>query len=320
MDKTKEYAPDKKHGGYNPEKQRDHGRKHDHGRSHKPKKEKGLSSFAVTMQRLKRDKLAVGGLIVILVLLLMGFIMPFFCRYDYKAVDPLNACMKPCLEHLFGTDQVGRDIFARCMMGARYSLLLGFSSELTGVFIGVCLGGISGYFGGQVDNIVMRCCDLFQSIPNILMTVILSAALSPGYFSTVIALAISGIPGNARMMRAQILSIREMQYVEGAKAITVPSWKIIFKYMVPNGWAPIIVGTTMGIGGKIQTAAGLSYLGLGVQPPTPEWGAMLSDATAQLRYNPYMLVIPGLFIMLTTFAFNLFGEGLRDASDPKLRQ
>jgi peptide/nickel transport system permease protein len=293
--------------------------KHKGHRNRDADRDRHQSNLMITAHRLYKDKVALGGLIAILVLVFLGIAAPLLSKYDYSAVDPVNAKLGPTLEHFFGTDELGRDIFARCLMGARYSLFLGFSSELSAVVVGVLIGGFAGFVGGKVDNLVMRFCDVIQSIPAILLTITMSTALGRGFVTTIIALAISGVPANIRVMRAQVLKIREEEYVEGAKAITVSMWSILTKYIIPNGWAPIIVGCTMGIGGKIQSAAGLSYLGLGIQPPTPEWGAMLSAAKTQLRYAPHMLIFPGLFIIITTFAFNLFGEGLRDASDPKLR-
>lgn len=283
-------------------------------------REKKETTFKMTLQRLSKNQLAMIGGIIFLLLVLMSIFAPLLAPYDWSAVDPANKFMKPCAEHLFGTDQYGRDIFSRVLYGGRWSLSLGMASTLVSTTCGVIVGSIAGYFGGIVDRIIMRIIDMMQCIPGMLLTICISVALGSGVVNTVIAMSFGGIWGTARMLRGQILTVRTSEYVEAAKATNNSSFRTIMKYVLPNSIQQTIIGACMGIGGSISAISGLSFLGLGVQPPLPEWGAMLSDGRNYLRYYPNMLWAPCLVIALTILSISFFGDGLRDALDPRMKE
>lgn len=293
------------------EKRRHHGT---HNKIHK-----GESQFVVVFKRLCKNKSALVGLGIMIILVLVAVFAPLIAPYSYSKLDPIHANLSPCAEHWFGTDEYGRDIFSRIVWGARYSLGLGLGAVAINTVIGTTLGAIAGYFGGWVDNIVLRAMDILQTIPGTLLAIILSSTLGPGYFNTILAMAIGGIAGPCRLIRGNILKIRSEEYIEASIAINASNARIIATHILPNSLAPLIVNTAMGIGGTIMGAAGLSYIGLGVQPPTPEWGAMLSAGKNYIRYYPHMVLFPGLAIAITILAINMFGDGLRDAMDPRLK-
>jgi ABC-type dipeptide/oligopeptide/nickel transport system permease subunit len=221
--------------------------------------------------------------------------------------------------HICGTDYLGRDIFSRILYGGRYSLSLGICAAFVGNFLGVVIGSIAGYFGGKVEMVIMRLCDIWAAIPGTLLSIIIASALGAGFLNTIIAMSIGGIPFGARMVRGQILAERSKEYLEAAESIDCSKVSIMFKHLLPNVISPTIVNATMAIGGTITGAAGLSYLGLGVRPPTPEWGAMLSDGTPYIMTHPTLVLFPGLAIGICVLSINLMGDGVRDALDPKLR-
>lgn len=282
-------------------------------------KEYNESAFRQTMKRLAANKLALTGGIIFLILCLISVFAPLIAPYEYDAIDTAHKFMRPCAEHWLGTDQYGRDILSRLIYGGRWSLTLGVASSLFSTILGVVVGSIAGYFGGKVDNFIMRICDIMQCIPGILLTICVSVALGSGLVNTVIAMSIGGIWGTARMLRGQILMVRESEYVEAAKATNNPSLRTIIKYVLPNSIQQTIISACMGIGGSISGISGLSFLGLGVQPPLPEWGAMLSDGRLYMRYYPAMLIGPCVMIGLTVLSISLFGDGLRDALDPRMK-
>jgi peptide/nickel transport system permease protein len=281
---------------------------------------KRKTQFGIIAERLRENPAAVLGVIIFAFMVLIAVFAPFLTPYKYDALDIMSANQFPSLSHPCGTDQLGRDILSRLMYGARYSLQIGVLATLIGTLIGVVLGAVAGFFGGAVDEIVMRFCDILQSIPGQVLNVAIACALGAGFTNCIIALSVSGIAGAARMIRASILSIREMEYIQAASITNCSTCKIITKHLIPNAIAPTIVQATMGIGASITQAAGLAYLGLGVQPPTPEWGAMLSDGRTYIRNYPYMCIFPGILIIITVLSINLFGDGLRDALDPKLKK
>ncbi len=285
-------------------------------KSGREKKESYLGSM---MKRLTKDKVAMLGLVVLIVLILACAFAPFLTPYSPTTMDPKAVFASPSLSHPFGCDRYGRDMLSRLLYGGRYSLTLGLLVSLIGMVLGIFFGAIFGYYGGKVDNVSMRVMDIWQAIPSTLLAILISTALGTGYFQTVIALTVGGIPGSIRGTRAMALKEREMDYLEAARAMNCSDFKIIFKHMVPNVLSPTIVGTTMHIGSTIMEAASLSYIGLGIQPPMPEWGAMLADGKNYILDHPYLLVYPGIAIALTVLAFNLFGDGLRDAMDPRLK-
>jgi len=234
-------------------------------------------------------------------------------------MDLKNKNLKPTATNLLGTDDFGRDILTRILYGTRWSLGLGLGAVLIGLVIGIIIGCIAGFFGGWVEEIIMRFCDLMQSIPGVLLAVVISMVLGSGFTNTIIALGIGRIPLSCRMIRAQFLGQRKLEYVEAAQATNCPKTKLMFVHILPNTISPLIVATTLGVGGTIMMAAGLSFINLGVRPPAPEWGAMITAARENIRYFPYQILYPGIAMAIFVLALNLFGDGLRDAMDPKLK-
>ena len=286
----------------------------------KEKTVKRRGKFGLIWLRFRKNKTAMLGLMIIIVLLLGTVFVSIFGDYS-KAItnDIPNRFMPPCAEHLFGTDHLGRDIFMRTIFGARISLLCGLASVALGMLVGTAVGALSGYYGKIVDSVLMRLMDVLMAIPSILLCIAVVAAMGSNTVNLIIALAISLVPAFARIVRSSILVIKSMDYIEAAHAYGASNLRIILKQIIPNAMAPVIVQATLAIGLAILSIAGLSFIGLGVAPPTPEWGYMLSEAPSSLRYHPYLIVAPGLALMLTVMAFNLFGDGLRDALDPKLK-
>lgn len=277
------------------------------------------SQFWDIWRRLRRNKLAMLGLIIVLILVLSSVFANFIAPYDYAQQDLTNMKAWPSREHLLGTDDYGRDILSRIIYGGRVSLLVAILSIVFGLVVGGILGISAGYFGGVYDGVVMRIMDIVMAIPGFLLAVCISAALGSGVLNTAIAIGIGCVPGYARLLRALVLSIREQEYVEAARATGASDLRIMFRQIVPNILSPVIVESTLRIGGCILMISSLSFIGLGVQPPTPEWGSMLSAGRALIRSFWSIVTFPGLAIMLTLFGFNLFGDGLRDALDPKLK-
>lgn len=277
------------------------------------------SQFWDIWRRLRRNKLAMLGLIIVLILVLSAVFANFIAPYDYAQQDLTNMKAWPSQEHLLGTDDYGRDILSRIIYGGRVSLLVAILSIVFGLVVGGILGISAGYFGGIYDGAVMRIMDIVMAIPGFLLAVCISAALGSGVLNTAIAIGIGCVPGYARLLRALVLSIREQEYVEAARATGASDLRIMFRQIVPNILSPVIVESTLRIGGCILMISSLSFIGLGVQPPTPEWGSMLSAGRALIRSFWPIVTFPGLAIMLTLFGFNLFGDGLRDALDPKLK-
>lgn len=283
------------------------------------KKQKKNSQLRVTLGRLKRNRLAMVGLFIILLMCILAVLAPYISPYPYEEANFKNRLATPSAEHWFGTDELGRDIFSRLLYGSRYSLRIGLISVAISAAGGILFGAVAGYYGGAVDNLIMRLLDVLQAIPGIILAIAISAALGPGLTNSVIALSISSIPGYARMTRASILNVRKMEYLEAATSINCGSGRIILKHVLPNALSPLIVQATMGIAGTIMGAAMLSFIGLGVQPPLPEWGAMLSAGRSYLRDYPHLCIFPGLMIMMAVLSLNMLGDGLRDALDPKLK-
>lgn len=284
----------------------------------KMKKIKQSSTWEMMERIFYTPSSKLGG-IILLIILLAAIFAPLLTPYQPTQVNLKEMYMEPCLKHPFGTDAVGRDIYTRILYGAKYSLSLGLLAALFGNVIGIVCGSIAGYFGGWVENLIMRLCDVWSAIPGQLMTLLLAVALGPGFKTTIIAMSIGGWPGGCRMLRAQIMSERDKEYLEACESYNCPKAVIMFRHLLPNVISPMIVAITMQIGGGITAAAGLSYLGLGVQAPTPEWGALLSDAVSVIQSHSYMIFSPGIAIGLVVLGFNLIGDGVRDALDPKLR-
>ncbi|MEA4962273.1 ABC transporter permease [Lutispora sp.] len=289
------------------------------------RKEKTL--FQESWRRFKQNKLAMVGmwfLILLTAISVATTVIDFATNkriYDtYVISQNLKLRLKgPSAEHILGLDEFGRDILLRMLWGTRYSLFLGAIGIAASTVIGGTLGAISGFYGGKVDNIIMRFMDILLAIPSILLAIAIVAALGPGLVNILIAIAISYIPTFARVVRAKVMSIKDQEFIEAARAVGAGDARIIFKYIIPNSLAPIIVQATLGVAGAILSIAGLSFLGLGIQPPMPEWGAMLSNARTYIRDAWHITVIPGLGIMLTILSLNVVGDGLRDALDPRLK-
>ena len=283
-------------------------------------KVKKQSELRRVLHQMRKNKLAMMGLIIFLAELLLVALAPLISPCDYAAMDIMAIQQGPSYAHLLGTDELGRDILSRILYGGRYSITMGLLSVLISTSVGMTIGAIAGYFGGWVDNIIMRLLDIIQSLPAMLLTIVISAALGSGYFNTILALSVNGLPAAARMLRANMMKERDNEYIEAAVSINCSKFRIITSHLVPNSLSANIVQATMGVANMIVMAASLSFIGLGVQPPTPEWGAMLSGARQFIRQCPHMVIAPGMAIAITILALNLMGDGLRDALDPKLKQ
>ena len=284
-----------------------------------PVKIQKSSMFLEFFQRLIKSWSAKIGLFLMLFIVLACVIGPYFTGYDLNWQDQSLMRAGPSAEHILGCDTLGRDMLTRLLYGGRYSLLMGILSAVLGAVLGIAVGLVAGYFGGFTETIIMRFMDVWSSLPGMLLCILVSAAMGNGFMATVIALTIGSIPGGARMTRGQVLSERSREYIEAAESINCSKLSIMFKHLLPNVIQPSIVITTMSVGSTINMAASLSYIGLGIQPPSPEWGAMLADGKGYILTDPHLIAVPGIAIALTVLAINLLGDGLRDALDPKLR-
>ncbi len=281
---------------------------------------KKQSQIKEIFKRFKKNRMAVFGLVVIILLILCALFPSAIAPYGYDDQNLSEQFIAPCLAHPFGTDNFGRDILSRVIYGCRVSLLIGLISVSISCVLGVMLGCIAGYYGNKVDNLVMRFIDIMLAIPQMLLAMSIVAALGIGTENLILAIAIGSVPGYARIVRGSILSVKGQEFIEAARSIGASDFRIITRHIVPNCLAPIIVQATMSIASAILSTASMSFIGLGIEPPTPEWGSMLSAGRAYLRDHWFVVTFPGIAIMLTVFAFNLFGDGLRDALDPKLKQ
>lgn len=285
----------------------------------KKKKAKKGGFWADAWCRLRRNRGAMLGLMIICMLLMVAIFADIIAPFPYEAQDYDHVFESPNSRNWLGTDNFGRDILSRIIQGSRISLLVGFASVAASVVVGGLLGAISGYYGKTVDNVLMRAMDILMAIPGMLLAIALAAAMEPGLVTLVISISIASVPGYARIVRASVLSIKSQEYIEAAQCIGADDKRIILKHILPNCIAPLIVQATLGMASAILSAAAMSFLGLGIQPPMPEWGSMLSSARQYIRDYPYMTTFPGLAIMITIFALNLLGDGLRDALDPRLK-
>ncbi|WP_213023863.1 nickel transporter permease [Brevibacillus reuszeri] len=277
------------------------------------------SQWKLMLGRFKKNKRALYGFWMVILCLLVAVLAKWIAPYD-----PIEQNMEIMLEgpswsHPFGTDEFGRDILSRIIHGTQISLMTGFVGVLIAVVIGVALGTISGYFGGLADSLIMRTMDIFMAFPSFLLALAIVSVLGPGMVNVMIAIGIFSVPTFARLSRSSVIAIKDKEYIEAVKAMGGSHFHIIVKHVIPNSIAPIIVLSTMRIATAIITAAGLSFLGMGAQPPTPEWGAMLSTGREYLRVAPHVSTMPGLAIMFLVLGFNMLGDGLRDALDPKMK-
>ncbi len=283
---------------------------------------KKRSQWAELWKNLKRNKMALLGLVIIVIIVLLAIFADQIANYD-QVVIKQNLRMRlkpPSAQHWLGTDEFGRDIFARLVHGARVSLKVGILAVGIAIAIGGFLGAVAGYYGGKLDNIIMRIMDIFLAVPSILLAIAIVSALGPNLLNLMIAVSISSVPRYARIVRASVLSIRDQEFIEAARAIGANDARIICRHIIPNSLAPVIVQGTLGVAGAILSTAGLSFIGLGIQPPAPEWGSMLSGGRQYLRYAWWVTTFPGVSIMITILSLNLLGDGLRDALDPRLKQ
>lgn len=271
-------------------------------------------------RRFRKNKLAMIGLVVIILLVLTAIFAPIISPFDYKKQNLMETLLWPNSEHWLGTDNFGRDTLTRILWGGRISLLISLCSVAIGLVGGGLLGSVAAYYSGKVDNIIMRFLDILMAVPPLLLAVAISAALGSGIFNCALAIGVASIPLFARVVRASALSIINQEYMEAARACGASDIKIILKHILPNSLGPILVQSTLRIGESILQISSLSFIGLGVQPPVPEWGNMLAYGREYIREYSPMVIFPGLAIIITLIAFNIVGDGLRDALDPKLKQ
>lgn len=263
-----------------------------------------------------QNRFAVVGAIIVILIVLAAALAPVLAIHEPNRQSLLARMSPPSSEHWLGTDELGRDEFSRLLYGARVSLFIAFLGTAGGVILGTVIGLTSGYFGGWVDTLAMRLIDVLYAFPGILLAILIVAIMGPGLFNLIIALTIWGIPTLSRIVRSSVLSLKSREFVEAAQAMGASRTQIMFRHLLPNCVGPIIVYSTLGVAGALLTAAGLGFLGLGVQPPTAEWGAMLSAGRAYLREAPNLMIFPGALIFITVMSLNLIGDALRDALDP----
>lgn len=279
------------------------------------------SQIGEIWHRIKRNKGAVAGLIILILILLMALYSLLFIDYAaVTAMKPADRMQGPSLQHPFGTDDSGRDVFIRVVYGSQYSVVIGIGSVFIALAVGLILGALAGYFGGITDDIITRLSDILASIPATLLGLVIVTVLGQNLMNLIIAVSATAVPAFIRMSRSSVMTVRGNEFVESAKAIGMSNGKIIFGQVIPNGLSPLIVTTTARMGAAIIEAAGLSFLGFGVPVPMPEWGAMVSAGRMYIRSSGYLTFFPGLMIMIVVLAFNLMGDGLRDALDPKLKR
>ena len=283
---------------------------------------KKRSQWREVWRMLKKNKMALVGLGILVILVLLALFADVIADYDTVVIKQnlANRLKGPSAEHWLGTDEFGRDIFARLVHGARVSLKVGIIAVGISIILGGILGALAGFYGGRIDNIIMRIMDVFLAVPSILLAIAIVSALGPSIINLMVAISSSSVPRYARIVRASVLSIRDQEFVEAARAIGANNARIIFRHIIPNSLAPVIVQGTLGVASAILSTAGLSFIGLGIQPPAPEWGSMLSGGRQYLRYAWWVTTFPGVAIMITILSLNLLGDGLRDALDPRLKQ
>ena len=279
-----------------------------------------LTYWSDAWRRFKENKLAMVSSVILLIIIAMAIVQPMVSRYEYDEQDLFATNQGPSMEHLFGTDQLGRDIFTRCWSGARVSLLIGVVVAVLNGTVGILYGGIAGYFGGVADNLMMRLCELIGAIPSMLWMILLVLIMKPGILPIIVAIGATGWIGMARLFRGQVLTLRETEFVMASRTMGAGSIWIIVKHLLPNAMSPIIISMANAIPGAIFSEAFLSYIGLGIPLPMASWGSLASDGANMLLSYPYQLFFPALLICITMLCFNLMGDGLRDALDPRMRQ
>ncbi len=272
-------------------------------------------------RRLKKDKAALIGGCILIAIILISLAAPLLTGINPNAVNTGNKLLPPGTPgHILGTDHLGRDMLTRLLYGGRVSVAIGFTAVAIAMFFGILIGLLAGYYKGFFDIITMRFIDILMAFPYVLLAIAIIAALGPGLLNAMIAISIVGIPYYARIVRGTVLSLRELEYIEAQRALGSSNIRILFKHILPNSLSPIIVAATLDVGWMIIAASGMSFLGLGAQPPLAEWGVMLSDGKDFLRVAPYISLLPGMAIFIVVLSLNLLGDGLRDALDPRLKQ
>ncbi|WP_227394554.1 ABC transporter permease [Jeotgalibacillus aurantiacus] len=279
-----------------------------------------LENYKIIWKRLRKNKAALVGGYLILFFIIVAIVGPMFTTMSPNATDITNKLAPPSADNWFGTDDFGRDIFTRIIHGMWITLYVGFLSVIIGIVLGVPLGVIAGYYGGIIDSIIMRIMDILLAFPGILLALAIVSVLGGSLQNVILAVGIFSVPAFARIVRGSTLSVKKLEYVDAVRALGASDFRIIFRHIMPNVMSPIIVQSTLRIATAVLTAAGLSFLGLGAQPPTPEWGAMLSDGRAYMYDAWHVAFFPGIMIVIVVLAFNIFGDGLRDALDPKMKQ
>ncbi len=270
-------------------------------------------------RRFRKHKLAMVGLYILLFMYALAIFAPLLATQSYEAVDPPNKLKPPSMEHFMGTDHIGRDVFSRVIWGSRISLSVGFVAAAVAVALGVLIGSTAAYFGGRVDDMLMRFTEIIMAFPTFFLLLTIVSIVERSIFNIMLVIGLTSWPSLARMVRGQILSLREPEFTEAARALGATDARIIFRHILPNAMAPVIVSTTMRIGGAILSESSLSFLGLGVPEPYPSWGSILNAGRTYLLQAPWITTFPGIFIFLTVLAFNYVGDGLRDALDPRLK-
>jgi len=267
-----------------------------------------------------KNALAIFGGLIVLILVLVAIFAPYVATGDPTAIDIKDALSGPSPRHILGTDQLGRDIFSRIIYGSRVSLSIGLVAVGLAAVIGVILGSLAGYFGGRTDSVIMRFVDIMLCFPSFFLILAVIAVIGPSIYNIMIIIGLTSWMGMARLIRAEILSLKEREFVLAAKVLGVGHWKIIIRHLIPNGIGPVLVSFVLGVAGAVLVEAGLSFLGLGVQPPMPSWGNILMEGKAALGVAWWLILFPGLAILVTVLGFNLLGEGLRDMLNPRLRR
>lgn len=272
------------------------------------------------VRQLKKDKMAVIGVIIILTLAFIAIFAPYLSLYDPLEVNMENRLISPSEKHPMGTDQLGRDLLSRIVYGTQVSIAAATMTTLMIMIFGITIGAIAGYFGGIVDQAIMRVVDVLLAFPSLILTIAIAGILGPSLINLVIAMTATGWVGYSRIIRGSVLSVNEKEFIEAARAIGCSNLYIITRHIIPNVISPVVVLVTIDMGNIILSIAGLSFLGLGAQPPTPEWGAILNDGKSFMTLAPHLMIFPGLMIMIAVLAFNFLGDGLRDALDPRMKE
>jgi len=272
------------------------------------------------LKKIIENRLALLGLIIVISLFSVAVFAPVISPHDYKNIDVKNILMPPSTNHFFGTDDLGRDVFSRMIWGARISLAVGFVSVGISTLIGITLGALAGYYGKYTDMIIMRFVDIMLCIPGFFLILAVIAFLGPNIFNIMIIIGLTSWMGVARLVRAEFLSLKEREFVLSAKASGASNFRIIFTHILPNALAPVFISAVLGVAAAVLLESSLSFLGLGIQPPTPSWGNILTDGKSNIEIAWWLSVFPGLAILITVLGYNLLGEGLRDALDPKFKK